>query len=543
MRTRFTIAATGLGLAALLSACGSPAATTPAASTSGSASATSSGTAGGDWILGTTETITALDPAGAYDVASWNLQYSMFQQLVVIPQGKATEVGDAAQSCDYSDPKTLTCKLRPGLKFSNGHSLTSSDVKFSFERNLKIADPNGASVLLASIGNGDEKNPGMKAGAIETPDDATVTFHLNNPDTTFVKVLTTAAASIVDEEVFPADKLLADDKVVGSGPYALAGYTKGQQAVFKANENYTGDRVGKAKQVFIQFYKEAGPLKQAIESGEVDVAWRELSPTDYNDIKSKGQLDVLEGQGSSFRYWVWQFGTETGKQKAIRQAVAQLIDRDAIVKNAYDGTVTPSYSIVPPTFAGAKESFKTKYGTPDKDKAKALLDAAGIKTPVAIKLGYTPSHYGPNAVDEANELKGQLEASGLFSVKVDSAEWEQYQTLYKQKAYDLFILGWYPDFLDADNYLAPFVVNGGFYQNGYKSDKANQLVTAEQGETDTTKREELIGQLQDLVADDVPLIPSWNGKNVAVASKKMSGVLDTLDPTYIFRFWTIAKNG
>ena len=120
-----------------------------------------------------------------------------------------------------------------------------------------------------------------------------------------------------------------------------------------------------------------------------------------------------------------------GKNKAIRQAVAQIIDRQAISDNAYDGTVTPSYSIVPPGFGGQKDSFKEKYGEPNADAAKQILDAAGVKTPVKITLGYPPEHYGPNAVDEATELADQLNSSGLFEATTDDAAWEEYQTLYK----------------------------------------------------------------------------------------------------------------
>ncbi|MDO9395575.1 MAG: ABC transporter substrate-binding protein, partial [Herbiconiux sp.] len=102
------------------------------------------------WILGTTDPIVSIDPAGAYDIGSWNLQYSLFEQLMVIPAGGDAPAPDAAESCDYDDPQTVTCKLRAGNTFSNGNDLTSSDVKFSFERNIAIADPNGASTLLGS---------------------------------------------------------------------------------------------------------------------------------------------------------------------------------------------------------------------------------------------------------------------------------------------------------------------------------------------------------------------------------------------------------
>jgi peptide/nickel transport system substrate-binding protein len=494
------------------------------------------------WILGTTESITAMDPAGSYDIGSWNVQYNVFEQLLTIPASASEPVSDAAESCAYDDPQTITCTLREGLKFSNGNDLTSSDVLFSFKRNIEIADPNGSSVLLGNISNGDEDNPALAEGAIETPDDLTVVFHLNAPDSTFLKLLSTATTSIVDEDVFPADKLLADDQIVGSGPYKLSQFKPGEQAVFEANEGYDGPRTPKAQQIFVQYFSDPAPLKTAVENGDVDIAWRTLSPTDITSLEDGGKVQVIHGEGSEFRYWVWQLNNDVAKDKAVRQAAAQLIDRDAITENAYDGTTSPSYSIVPPGFTGQKDSFKEKYGEPDVDKAKALLDGAGVKTPVEIKLGYTPTHYGPNAVDEANEFADQLNQSGLFKVTIDSTEWEEYQTLYKQGAYDLFILGWYPDILDADNYLTPFIRDGGFFENGYSNEEVNTLLDQELAETDPSAREEQIGQLQDIVAEDVPLIPSWNGQNVAVTSDKISGVEETLDPTYIFRFWGISKS-
>lgn len=495
------------------------------------------------WILGTTETVTAMDPAGSYDFGSWNMQYNIYEQLLAIPAGESEPVPAAADACQYDDPQTITCTLVEGQTFSNGNELTSSDVLFSMQRNIEIADPNGSSVLLGQISDGDEENPTLADGAIETPDDTTVVFNLNAPDTTFLKLLSTATTSIVDEETFPADELLADDQVVGSGPYQLEQYRPGEQATLVANESYDGPHTPASPQIFVQYLSEPAALKTAVETGQVDIAWRTLSPTDLNDLEGADGVEVIKGEGSEFRYWVWQLGTDVGGDQAIRQAVAQIIDRDTIAQDAYDGTVEPSYSIVPPGFGGHKESFMEAYGEPDVDAAKQILDDAGVQTPVDLTLGYTPTHYGPNAVDEATELAAQLTDSGLFNVTTEDAEWEEYQNLYKENAYDLFILGWYPDILDADNYLTPFIRDGGFYANNYSNDEVNSLLDEELAETDPAAREETIMQLQDIVAEDVPLIPSWNGQNVAVASDAMEGVEETLDPTYIFRFWGISKSG
>lgn len=495
-----------------------------------------------EWTLGTTDTITSIDPAGAYDIGSWNLQYQMFQQLMAVPPNGDEPEPDAAD-CAYDDPRTITCQLADGLTFANGNALTSSDVAYSFERNIAINDPNGSAILLASITDAsNEAKPRLAAGAIETPDDTTVVFNLNKPDLTFLKVLSTATASIVDEQVYPAaDKLADTDQHSGSGAYVLTQYKQGQQATFELNESYAGPHPGVAPRIFVSYYKDDTALASDVRGGTVDVAWRSLSPTQQQAL-ADDDVAVLKGQGSEFRYWVWDMNTGVGTEDAIRQAVAQVVDREQISANAYDGTVEPAYSIVPPGFGGQRDSFSDTYGDPDPDKAEGILADAGVETPVPLKLGYPQEHYGPNAVDEATEIAEQLNATGLFEVTTEAGEWEQYQTDYKKGAYDLFMLGWYPDFLDADNYLSPFVVDGGFFANGYSSPEVNELVDAELAETDEAARNDLIGQLQDLVAEDVPLIPTWNGANVAAVGEGMGGVQDTLDPTYVFRFWMITKS-
>jgi peptide/nickel transport system substrate-binding protein len=273
----------------------------------------------------------------------------------------------------------------------------------------------------------------------------------------------------------------------------------------------------------------------------VDVAWRSLSPTDISDLKADSKLTVATGKGSEIRYWTWKVDGDVGKNLAVRQAAAQIFDRDKIAQVAYDNTVTPLYSIVPPGYAGHKDSFKTQYGAPSVAKAKQILQAAGVKTPVQLTVGWTPTHYGPAAEDEANEVQRQLDTSGLFKVTLKSAEWEQYQNLYKQGAYDLFLLGWFPDYPDADDYLAPFIVNGGFFQNGYKNAQVNQLVAQEEGTSNQAVRQRIEGQLQDITARDVPLIPSWVGQNTAVYDQGMQGVESTLDPSFIFRLWLVKK--
>lgn len=519
-RRGLILAAAGGALALLVSACGG------------------GGGAGGAksaLVIGTTDSqVTSIDPAGSYDLPSSTLQYNIFQQLLKIPPGGHKPVPDLASKCDFSDPKTYKCTLKTGQKFSNGDPVTAKDVKFSFDRNKKIADPNGAWSIYDS-----------SFGSVEAPNDTTVVFHLKAPDATWPVKLTYAGASIVDSKVFPADKKLDDTKAIGSGHYKLTKYEKGQDAVFAANPNYGGPDKAKASSVIVRYFQKSSALKLAIEQGDVDVAYRNLAPTEFKALKSESGkgVKVVSGNGTEIRYLVFNVKKKPFDDKSVRQAIAQTIDRDKINKNVYNGDFSPLYSPIPAGLDGHKDVFKDKYGAPDPAKAKALLSKAGVKTPLPITLWYTPTHYGPATADEMNEVKRQLDASGLFTTTLKNTEWVQYQKSYEQdQLYGVYQLGWFPDYPDSDDYLAPFYLKGGFYANNYDNKQVDKLIAKEEGEIDLAKRLPAFDQIQKIGAEDVPMLPLWQAKQQAAVRDNVNGVKNTFDPSYTFRFWVISKS-
>ncbi|HEX6472405.1 MAG TPA: ABC transporter substrate-binding protein [Streptosporangiaceae bacterium] len=494
-------------------------------------------------VIGTTDAgVTTVDPAGSYDLPSSTIQYNVFQLLLKIPPGGNKPVPDAAQSCDFTDPKTFKCTLKSGLKFSNGDPLTSQDVKFSYDRLIAINDPNGtASAIYGTAGKGGKADP---EATVEAPDPQTVIFHLKAPDATWPVKLTYSASGIVDHAVFPADKKLDDTKVIGSGPYKLTKFQKGQQAVFEANPNYSGDTKPKVPNVIVRYYQQSSALKLAIEQGEVDVAYRSLSPTEIKSLQgesSKG-VSVVAGNGTEIRYLVFNVKKAPFDKKEVRQALAQVINRDDIANNVYNGTVQPLYSLVPQGLDGHTDAFKEQYGAaPDPAKAKALIQQAGLTTPVPITMWYTPSHYGPASADELNQIKRTLDASGVFSVTLKNTEWEQYQDQYHKQIFQVFQLGWFPDYPDPDDYLSPFLVKGGFFDQNYDNPTADKVIGQEQKEPDLQKRIPMFEQVQKITAEDVPVLPLWQAKQVAAVRSGVTGVETTFDPSFTFRFYVIDK--
>jgi peptide/nickel transport system substrate-binding protein len=493
---------------------------------------------GGTIIHGTTDQPVSYDPAGSYDLPSWNVIYNVIWGLLSLPPGGNQPEPALAESCNFDNPSTYTCKLREGLTFHDGSELTAEDVKHSFDRNNRINDPNGAASLLGSLY---EEAGTVTGDEVEVVDELTVTFHLNKDDATWPFILTTGAGGIVPAE-YPADKLQPDTQAVGAGPYRLAEYRSGEQTVLERYDDFYGEEP-KNERVIIQYFDKSSALKLAVENEEVDIAYRSLTPTEVEDLRGADGVEVVEGNGTEIRYLVFNTKLEPGNNKAVREAMAYVIDRQAIVDNVYSGTVEPLYSMVPRGLAGHTDNFKTVYGeTPDKAKAQQVLQQAGVQTPVSAEIWWTPTHYGDSSADEYAEIKRALDESGLFQVTLKSTEWDQYSEASGKDQYPIFQLGWFPDFPDADNYTTPFYHSkDNFLNHHYANPRMDELLAEQKASTDQAEREGIFKQIQEIAAEDVPIIPIWQGKQVAAVRDGVTGVADTFDPSFQFRYWLIAK--
>src|SRR6478752_3592313 len=447
-------------------------------------------------IVGTTDKITSIDPAGSYDNGSFAVMNQIYPFLFNSQYGTADVTPDIAESGEFTSPTEYTVKLKDGLKFANGHDLTASDVKFTFDRQVKIADPNGPSSLLGNL------------DSVAAPDDTTVVFTLNaGPDVTWEQILSSPAAPIVDEEVFSADAVTPDDDIVKgkafAGQYVIDSYKVNELISYKPNSDYKGELPAPENAgISVKYYADPSNLKLDIGNGDIDVAYRSLSATDIDDLKKNDKVEIVDGPGGEIRYITFNFDTmnfgaktddaDPAKALAVRQAMADLVDRPALAKDVYKDTYSPLYSYVPQGLAGATEPLKQMYGDgnggPSADKAKAVLQAAGVTTPVAINLQYNGEHYGPSSADEYAAIKSQLESSGLFTVNLQQTEWVQYQKDRAKDVYPMYQLGWFPDYSDADNYLTPFFSKDNFLVNHYDNKQVQDLITKQVSETDSSAR-------------------------------------------------------
>ncbi|MGW6691069.1 ABC transporter substrate-binding protein [Streptomyces sp. NPDC054961] len=515
---------------------------TPALTACGSTSGGAAGT--GAIIVGTTDRFEAadfapapLDPAYAYDAGSWNILRQTVQTLMHTPRGGGQPVPEAASDCRFTDTgnESYRCTLRPGLTFADGDPLTAQDVKFSIDRVRAIKDENGPSSLLSTIDTVEAKSPD------------TVVFHLKTPDATFPHKLSTPAAGIVSAKKYDAKKLRAGFSVDGSGPYTMKAEVKDNRlvrAVFSKNPHYKGDLKLQNDKAELRAFEDSDAMGKALESGTIHVVSRTLSPARIAELSAKPPKGVklFPMPGLEIRYLAFNTDAPTVKDKAVRQALAAAVDRNAVIAKVYGKSAQPLYSLVPTTLTGHVNSFFNKYGEANTAKAADLLKNAGIKTPVKLTLNYTNDHYGDGTAAEFEALKAQLNSTQLFDITVQGADWADFRPAQKKGDYAAYGLGWFPDYPDADNFLAPFLEQDNFLGTPYANTSVRtRLIPESRRAVDRSVAVPAITEMQDIVADDVPVLPLWQGKQYVAARDGITGVEWSVNAISDLQLWELGR--
>ncbi|MEU6096732.1 ABC transporter substrate-binding protein [Streptomyces sp. NPDC047079] len=488
----------------------------------------------GPIVVGTTSAPSTLDPAASWD-GSWELFRNIYQTLLSYPTGASVPEPDAADHCSFTDAtnRAYRCVLRKGMTFSDGKALDARAVKYSIDRIRAIKLPGGPAGLLGSLDR------------ITTQGGREIVFHLNKPDATFPFVLATPAMSIVDPDDYPAHSLRKDGKVFGSGPYILKSYDEGKQAELVRNTRYQGFAQLRNNAVTIRYFQDSGEMVSALRGKQIDVTYRGLAAPDIVSLQnkaSKESLQLIEGAGTEISYLVFNPKDPWAGKLAVRRAVAQIVDRPAIAHKVYKDTVDPLYSMVPKGLTGHTTGYFDDYGDPSIPKARKILQEAGITGRVPLTLWYTTDRYGSETAPEFQELKSQLENSGLFTVTLESRPWKTYEAGYRKGEYPVFGRGWFPDFPDAENFIAPFVGEQNALGTPYPAPRITGVLLPEsRRESDRANVVKEFEQAQQILVDDARLLPLWQGKQFVAASEEISGGEQALDPSTIMTMWQLSR--
>ena len=512
-------------------------------------------------LMGTTDSVeSCLDPARAYDFFGFEIIQSLGSPLVEYKAGATGAASDiqpalATTWSSSTDGLTWTFNLRQGVVYDDGSEFTAESVKYTFDRGIQIADPDGAWVGIGIDGIID---------SVQVVSKYVAQFNLKIPFAAFLSLIAGQECYIVDPKYAPraGDAWSVNDVVVyqdgnprgsnpmGLGPYTLANWTRvaGKDTAMRleANPRYWGNSSGlpKTKTIVVNFYTSGSGLALAMTAGDVDIAFRQLATTDINNMKTNANLKVWEAAGPFIQYLCMQQKNAPFNNVNIRKAVAAGINRTALVQTVFQGDAQPLYSMIPTGMMGNTNAFQS-VGDPNYTLTQELLSAEGYSesNKFTFTLWYETSGHYPQSQQQALVLQDSLQKSGLITVNLEGRDWAAYRTARQEEIMPAYILGWYPDYIDPDDYIQPFVssTGGSWIHHNYASTQMDQLVEQARSTTDAAARANLYTQINNLMVQDVPIIPLYMGNQFAVSKTNVQGIY--LDITQNWRNWLVYAQG
>ncbi len=480
--------------------------------------------------IGVTDKVTDLDPSNAYDFFTWEVLTNVMEGLVKYKPGTDELIPGIAERWEVSsDGSTWTFYLKKNVSFCDGKPVKAQDVVRSIKRVMTI---NGDPAWLVTEFVED----------VVAVDDYTVKFILKTPASYFLAVAATPPYFPVHPS-YPQEQIVSDAVWGGAGAYCIKEFKRDEYMVLEANPYYHGEKP-LTKRITVKFYRDATALRLALETGEVDVAWRTLRPQDYVDLSKNPNFVVKSIPGSFIRYIIVNTKMEPVNNVLVRKAIAAAINRAELAEKVFFNTMTPLYSLIPAGMWSHIEAFKEAYGPgPNLTLARSLLSQAGYSenNKLVIELWYTPTHYGDTEADVATLIKNQLEATGMIKVEIKSAEWATYVDNARNARMMLSLFGWYPDYIDPDDFTSPFLMSTANKWTGsqYANPTVDDLLRQAMIKVDQSERAKLYEQVQRILADEAPFIPLLQGNLMIVHAKNVHGI--EVGPPMLLPYSTIYK--
>jgi peptide/nickel transport system substrate-binding protein len=478
-------------------------------------------------VIGTTDSWSSFESAWVYSFHDWELFHQCADGLLNAVPGSAGEVEPAlAESYEVSDDGLeYTFHLREGVTFPDGTPFNADAVLFSLNRvgPIDTAEGENAGFLYTAYASG-----------VEKVDDMTADSFAFAP-----QLVTTNPWKILNPSAWSATEAGTTNTACGIGPYTLESFTEGEEAIFVANPTYYGDPP-KEEKIIVKYFADSPTMALALQNEEIDIAWKSLSPADMGALEGADGIVVETAGGTEIRYIVYNSETEPYDNPNVRLALAKMLDREQITDLAWQGIKVPLFSMVPPGFLGHKPTYE---GTENMEEGIALLAEAGFNedNPLVLDLWYSPTHYGDTEPDVAAVIKDQWESSGVVEVSLQFSEWAAYRDSGRAGELPVSLLGWYPDYLDPDNYTNVFAHSPASWSGSrYNSPEMDALLDAQAGELDEAVRVGILEEIQDFWVPESPFVPLGQGKLVAAYRDDISGVV--LDPLALFHYFLVEKN-
>lgn len=484
--------------------------------------------------------VLALDPVEVTDSESIEVGELLYEGLVGWKPGTTDIEPRLATGWQVSqDGKTWTFQLREHVRFQDGTPFDAQAVVFSFERLLEPKHPNflGAKgqywrALLHEV---------VKVTAIDAH---TVEIHTARPYSPLLGDL--AMFPMVSPAAVRRWGAKFDEHPVGTGPFQLVAWNKGEQVDVKRFDGYWGKRPGLDRIVF-DVDPDARQRLIDLESGSVDLATAIL-PDEQPFVELHPDLVLFHTPGNDVSYLAMNTQHKPFDDVRVRRAANFAINKEPIVKLAYQGRALPADSPLPPSEWGFHQP-RVRYGYDPEAAKKLLAEAAadGTFDPNQVFKLYAPSTPRPYVSQPervARFLQASLEQVGIHTELV-LQPYARHRASVENGEHDLAMFGWVGDTGDPDNFLYVLfhsdnaVVGAAQNVAFYRDDTVDKWLDEAQGVADETTRSGLYAAVQDKLAADAPWVPIAHSELVVAGRAELEGVV--LSPTGHPVYWLIRR--
>ena len=471
----------------------------------------------------------SIDPYNCQETQGAQVCHQLFDQLTKFDFEKQELVGLAAEKWEASDDATeFTFHLVKGATFHNGDKVTSKDFKRGWERMVnpksEVATayaPGEISYHLSLVEGYDDLVAGKatELSGLTCPDDDTFVVKLTKAFADFPYVCAHPGLSPVPEaaEKDAKNYFLAP---IGNGPFQMDGtWEDGQQIKLKRYDKYYGDDKAKLDSILFSIQKDMETAYKEFQAGnldicEVPVAQLESAIKDRKQSEDGYNMDadhhLLTGAQVATYFIVCNNASEPFNNADLRRGVSLAINREAIVKTLFKGIRQPAGGVVPPGVDGYREGA-WKYCKYDVDEAKKYLDKvapAGADGSRGISLTLTYNQDGGHK-EIMESVIGDLQKVGI-TVTSDTPEWSAALTQYHDGKFQFGRSGWTADYPIMDNYLYPLFDSasiGGDNFCAYSNPEVDKGIEEARATVDTDERIKKYQAVEDIVSEDMPLIP------------------------------------
>lgn len=473
-----------------------------------------------------------LDPHITTGIPEFQLQTALFEGLVTKNPKTNEPIPGAAESWEISDDrKTYVFKMRENAKWSNGDPVTAHDFVYSWKRVVTPGLASQYAYQLFFVENGEKYYRGeiddFNEVGVKAIDDYTLEVKLKSPVPFFLSLLyhhslypvhraTIEKFGKIDSRV---SKWTLPGNFVGNGPFDLKEWELNKIIIVKKNPHYWDASIVRLDEIHFYPIDNVQTEERMFRSGRLHIT-NEM-PIDKIEVYRKDFPELIRMDPYLGTYF-YRFNTtkEPFNDPRVRKALAMTIDRKTIVEKVKKGGQTPAYALTPPNTNGFTPRAAIPY---DIEEARKLLAEAGYPDgkgfPEVELLYNTFESHRKIAVAVQQMWKKALN----INITLTNQDWKVYIDNEKTLNYTMCRGSWIGDYFDPNTFLDMWVTGSGNNRTGWSNMKYDELIARAAEAADRDERYEYFQQAEEILAEEVPIIPVYTYTRVYLISPEVKG--------------------